>query len=229
MLPSSSCRAETTISSPIGRSSASAWATGMCKKVSECRWTTCLRIVKHVFARVPIGWNRLVAAQQLRIPCIEGGDEERKLGAGVVDVELALHVVARRLQHVGQRIAQNGVARPTVVDGAGGIGADKLDLPALAAPTVDVPECGTRFDDGRHLLLQPRIRQAQVDEARAGDLDLPDRPILRQVLDDRPGRSRGGWHCRRSCARPPPPPWRRWCCSRRVPAASGVESPPAAW
>ena len=81
-------------------------------------------------------------AQQCRIPGVEGGDEELELGAGVVYVELALHVVARRLQHVGQRIAQHGVARPAVVDGAGGIGADKLDLPALPRPRSMFPNAG---------------------------------------------------------------------------------------
>ena len=143
---------------------------------------TLLRIANHVLAQVALGRQRLVAAKQLHVAGIEGGGKKLELGAGVVDVELALHFVAGRLQHVGQGIAQHCVACAAVVDRAGRVGADKFDLPALAAATLDVAKRVAGLHDGCHLLLQPGIGEANVDKARTGHLDRTHRAARRNVV-----------------------------------------------
>src|SRR5688572_7525028 len=88
-----------------------------------------LRVVKHVFAQVAICGDRFIFALVLGIAGIERRNKGVELGAAVIDVELALHLVAGGNQHVGQRIAEHGVAGATIVDWAGGIGAYIFNLP----------------------------------------------------------------------------------------------------
>ena len=143
-----------------------------------------MRVVNHVIAGVAILRDGLVATQELGITRIEGGGKDVELVAGIVDVELALHGVARSFQHVGQRVADCGVARAAIVQRAGGVGAHILDLPVLAAALVDVAKAAAGLDDLRHLAAQPLIGQKDVDEARPGNLDAADGAIDRQVIGD---------------------------------------------
>ena len=80
----------------------------------------------HVVAAVAV-LGRLLAAHA-------GGDrggEAFDLATGVVDVELALHLVPRRLQQADQGVAVGGVAAAADVQRPGRVGGDELDQDAL--------------------------------------------------------------------------------------------------
>ncbi len=105
---------------------------------------------------------------------VEGGAEGAGLGAGVVDVVLALDVVARGFEDGGDGVAEHRAAAVADVEGAGGVGGDELDLDAVAPAEGDVAPGGTGVDDGVDLGALPVEAEADVDEAGRSDADLAD-------------------------------------------------------
>ncbi len=77
------------------------------------------------------------------------------------------------------------------MDWPGWVGAQILDLPVCALAQVDVAKACACLDRVVHLLLQPRVSQVNVDEARPSDLDTSDRPIRWHVVSDELGD--GAW------------------------------------
>ena len=70
--------------------------------------------------------HRVLALDDLEVPCLQALGELLDLVAGVVDVELPPHVRAGLLQHGCQRIAQHAAPGVAHVHGAGGVGGDEL-------------------------------------------------------------------------------------------------------
>ena len=152
-----------------------------------------MRVADHVFALIAVCRDGSSRPEQLGIAGIKGGGEEVELGAGVVDIELPLHRVAGGREHIGQAVAQRGVARAAIVDGAGGIGAHIFHLPALALAAVAVADVHAGLHGGHDLLLQPAVGQAEVDEARAGNGHLADGAVGGQMLGQWPRRRPADW------------------------------------
>ena len=121
---------------------------------------------------------------ELHIAGADGVAEGVHLGAVVVDVELTLDVVAGVVHDAAERIAQSGPAAVADVHGADGVGGNELDLGLQATADVGLSEV--------HALLASLAKngvlngdgEVEVDEARAGDLDLLDRGILGHMGND---------------------------------------------
>jgi len=70
------------------------------------------------------------------------------------------------------------------VDRPHGVGADELDLHLLALAEIAVAELLTLGAATRDHVMQPRGRQPEVDEARAGDLDGGKQGVVANPLSD---------------------------------------------
>ena len=92
------------------------------------------------------------------------------LPAGVVEVVFALHLVAAGNEQAGDGVAQHRVAAVAHAQGAGGVGADKLDQHPLAGTQLGTAELLVFGPDrGQH--RGPDVPgEEQVDEAGPGDL-----------------------------------------------------------
>jgi len=102
---------------------------------------------------------------------VEGFGEDAHLGAGVVDVVLALDVVAGGCEDAGEGVAKDGAAAVADLQGAGGVGGDELDLQLLSVADVDgAPGVGVG-EDVVDLFALPVRGETQVDEARGGDFN----------------------------------------------------------
>src|SRR5206468_13121272 len=99
-------------------------------------------------------------------------------------------------EQVGERVAGRPQARVADVQGAGRVGGDELDVDALAAAEVDPAEPVSGGQHPADQVLEPAVRQADVDEPGSGDLDALDPVGGLQVgdhrLGDRPRRRLGG-------------------------------------
>ena len=105
----------------------------------------------------------------------------------VVDVVLALDLIARMREHAAQRIAQRGPTAVAHVHGANGVRGHELDLGLQALAHVGTGEVhALRARLGKHGVLRGD-GQVEVDEARSRDLDLLDVLISRQVRNHRIG------------------------------------------
>ena len=82
-------------------------------------------------------------------------------------------------------IAQRGPAAMAHVQGAGGVRRDVLQVDlALALGNLALAEVVLLGASRRHNALQDGVRQTNVDEAGAGDVDGSDHVVLGQVVDD---------------------------------------------
>ena len=147
--------------------------------------------------------------------------EQLDLGAGVVEVVLAVDRVAVEAQQARERVAVGGVAAARRGQRAGGVGGDELDVQPLGrlGPAA-APGVAGRQHLGRRVRV-PGVGEEEVQEARPGDLDALDRraePSAQRVaeaLGDRPRRLRRG---RAPAASP------RWWSSRRSPPCAGARA-----
>ena len=99
--------------------------------------------------------------------------EQLDLPAPVVDVVLPVDLVAAPVEDPAQGVAVGRPPSAAGVEGAGGVGADELDVDPLAAAQIGP---GVALDAGLHHLaedgVQPAVVEAEVHEAGAGDGDL---------------------------------------------------------
>ena len=125
----------------------------------------------HVLARVGLGREDHGPAERLLVAEVDRAGQGLHLGAVVVDVVLAGHVVAGPAEQALHPVAGDGVAAVADVHGAGGVGRDVLDDDLLPLPDRGPAVAGA----GRHRPLQrpqPEVRvEPQVDEARPGHLE----------------------------------------------------------
>jgi hypothetical protein len=121
----------------------------------------------------------------------EGGRDQRlaepvELHAGVVDVVLAEDLGAARGEDPAECVADRRPPGAADVDGAGGVGRDELQVDHLPGQLVAGAVGRTR---GQHVAHDPGLRvrgEAQVDEARPGDLGAGD-AVLRGERLGEPG------------------------------------------
>ena len=104
-----------------------------------------------------------------------GGAELRDLRAGVVEVVLAHDLVAGQFEQPRQRVAVGRVAAARRGQRAGRVGRDELDVDPLAL----LGRAATPIVAGGHDLARggdvPGVGQEDVEEPRAGDLDVVER------------------------------------------------------
>ena len=125
------------------------------------------RHVDEILALVPVfgRFDALVARVERIAELVE-------LGAGVVEVVLAVHLGALRREQVRDRVADRDPAPTARVQGPGGIGRDELEVypPAREHRRAAVPIA--RRDHITQDVVQPRRREEEVEEAGPGNLDL---------------------------------------------------------
>jgi len=145
------------------------------------------RNFRQVLALVALGGQGGGQTERLQIARLQALAEDAHLAARVVEVVFHFHVVAERGQDVGHCAADHPVARVADGERAGRVGADALDLGALAAPDVQGEDLIARGDDRVNLRQQPGFVQANVEEARRGDLNGGDEGRGRHVAGDARG------------------------------------------
>ena len=113
----------------------------------------------------------IVFAQRLAVAQIGGAREHVDLRAGIVDVVLARHREAGECQQRRQRIAEHRAARVADMHRPGRIGGHVFDVDLAARAGVAAAVVASLRDqrsaEARCQICRP---QAQVDEARPGDL-----------------------------------------------------------
>ena len=93
------------------------------------------------------------------------------LRAGVVDVELTLHLVTAVFKKTGQSVTVGGIAGMTHVHRPGRVGGHELDQNPLAR---QIPAGIERRPRGKHIgesRDQPRVGEKQVEKSRPGNLE----------------------------------------------------------
>jgi hypothetical protein len=108
---------------------------------------------------------------ELQVAPLDGASEHVHLRAVVVDVVLAVHVVAREVEHVAHGVAERRPAAVAHVQGTGRVRRDELVVQLQAVAKVAPAPVGTLL---AHLLQHLVVRggvQVEVDEA--GDLRPP--------------------------------------------------------
>jgi hypothetical protein len=124
------------------------------------------------------------APEELLVARVQRVAEGVSLGAGVVDVILALDVVAGGGERLREGIADGRAASVADVQGARRVGGDEFDLRLLARADGEVRVAFARVDHPFDLALQERVREAEVDEARRGDFGHFDGGIGREVANE---------------------------------------------
>ena len=169
----------------------------------------------HVLALVAV-LGRLLAGHP-------GGDrvgEAADLAAGVVDVELALDLVADRLQQPHEGVAVGGVATAADVQRAGRVGGDELDQDPLGRRGRRRAEVLAGRDQRGQRAPVPGVGEEEVDEAGAGDLDPVEAAGAAEVaLELAPQALGDGARVVAQRRRPAASP--RWSCSRPARASAG--------
>ena len=127
----------------------------------------------------------LVAAFRRLLPTparLDGRAEQIDLAAGVVEVVLALDLVAREREHARDRVAVGAVSRRADCERPRGVRRDQLHLDLL--PLVRIAGSVLRVDLPERS-GEPGVRHPEIEEARAchlRPLDLVElRSLLRQV------------------------------------------------
>ena len=94
------------------------------------------------------------------------------LHAGVVVIELAHHAVALRGHDARQNVAQSALAGVAEVQRAGRVGRDVLEKHALAFKSAARAVGRAQAQYVAHGLDLGVLREAEIDKARSGDLDV---------------------------------------------------------
>src|SRR4051812_35520492 len=133
----------------------------------------------------------------LRRPRIDRVRQAPYLPTGVVDIELAKHVVPRPFEEPGDRVADDRPPSMADVHRPGRVGAHELDHGLAPARGIGVAESLLLAPHRAELAEEEPPRDAQVEEPRSGDLHLRKGAVrIFDALDDRlrkrPGIGLGG-------------------------------------
>ena len=128
--------------------------------------------VDHVLALVAIVREAHVDAAELVIAQPHRHRQDVHLPAGVVDVVLALYLVAGRFQQVGDGGAVGGAAAMADVQRAVRIGGNEFDGDRFARLADMAAVLAAEFEHATNRGQPARLRDGEIDEAGAGDLDL---------------------------------------------------------
>ncbi len=101
---------------------------------------------------------------ELEVARLHGGGEDLHLGAVVVEVELAVHVVSHHGQQVAQGVAEGGPATVADVQGADGVRGHELDVHALPLAEVPAPVVPPLAGNAGQFLEHPVPAQGEVDK-----------------------------------------------------------------
>jgi len=123
----------------------------------------------------------------LQVAVLQAAAERHHLVAGVVEVVLALYVVASGFQQARHRVPDHSAAAAADRQRPSGIGADELDLGALAPAKRNLTDLLALTEDDLDQLGEIRLRQREVDEAWPGNLHPADEVSGGQVLHERFG------------------------------------------
>ena len=141
------------------------------------------RDLDHVVALVAVVGKAHLHAAEFQVAQPDAGAEDVHLPAGVVDVVLAVHLVAAGFEDVGQGGAVGRAAAVADVQRAVGVGGDELHRHRLARflrlPAVAV----ALLEHAAHGADQAGRADPEVDEAGAGDLGTLDEARLRQGVE----------------------------------------------
>ncbi len=108
--------------------------------------------------------------------------EAPHLPAGVVHVVLAGDLVPRALEEPRERVAVGSEPAVADVQRPSGVGRDELDHHSLALPDVRLRVAvDAALDHLAEHLVQPRVVEAEIHEARPGDVDALDVRDVRAV------------------------------------------------
>ena len=154
--------------------------------------------VDHVRSLVAVGRDLRRLAVELEVPGQQAAVEVVHLAARVVHIVLALDVVSRRVENVGEGAPHHrapGVAR---MNGAGRVQADELDLHPGVRPDVDRAERVAGAAYCVDLRRQPRRIEGKVYEARRRGPDPGDRTLHAHPLGDAVGDDHGA-HAHLAC------------------------------
>jgi hypothetical protein len=162
--------------------SASTWVSLSPQAVAFLR-AQAARDVDDVVALVAVVGKAHVDAAQFEVAQPHRHREDVHLAPGIVDVVLALHGMAGGFEQVRHAGAERGAAAVPDMQRAIGVGRDELDLYRLARLGRGVPVTLAVFEHAPQRAQAAGLVQMEIDEARAGDLDLGD--VLR-------ARHRGG-------------------------------------
>ena len=99
------------------------------------------------------------------------GGEAGHLTAAVVDVVLALDVMADRREEAGDGIPVGGVAAAADVERPGRVGGDELDEDPLRRRGRDRPQALAGLAEARQGAPVPGVGEEEIDESGAGNLD----------------------------------------------------------
>jgi hypothetical protein len=136
----------------------------------------------EVIARIePVRDGADVLTERLAVAQECGTRERIDLRAGVVDVVLARHRKSGERQQIGKRVAEHRTTAVPDVHGSGWVGGDIFDIDRLAGADAALAVVRTRADRIGERRAPNRRIERQVDEARAGDVDLGDLRQLAQL------------------------------------------------
>ena len=127
-----------------------------------------------IVALVAVGRERDLFAEQAKIAQPGGEAENVHLPAGVIDVILTRHVPAGKGEQAGQRCAIRGTPAMADVQGAGGVGRNKLDLDLLRAPLGGAAKVSALVEGRAYDFGFLTGGQAEVDETGAGNFSAAD-------------------------------------------------------
>ena len=122
--------------------------------------------------------------EQLAVAHGDRAAEDVHLGAVVVDVVLALDVVAGVLEHAAERVPERGPPAVPDVERAHGVRGDELDLHLGTGADLGAGEVAALLAHGPEDLVGRRGGEVEVDEARAGNLDALHGGVLGEVRHD---------------------------------------------
>ncbi len=120
--------------------------------------------IANVGALIVMGLELHGQPQELLVANLDGFSQQRNLAASVVVVVFHGDAVAAGPHGPGQRVAHYAATCASDGNGAGGIGANALNLHLLARTNRRLPESLSLVQDHLHHALQPGHRQMEVDE-----------------------------------------------------------------
>ncbi len=137
------------------------------------------RDIADILALVAVLGQRRVDSQLLQIAHAHRLAEQLHLAPAVVEVVLARHLEAGRLEHARDRVTEHRVAAVADGERSGGIGGQELDLHAPRTAGAQLPFLRAEIfraacERRAHLAMPVLRRHPEVDKPGARDRDLAD-------------------------------------------------------
>ena len=128
----------------------------------------------------PVRYRADVLAERLAVSQERRAREHVDLGAGVVDVVFAGHVVAREREQTAQGIAEHRTAAMPDMHRSGRIGGDVFDIDLLGRAERASPVRAALAQHGAQRVRPGFWLEREIDEAGTGDVDGGDQVVRAQ-------------------------------------------------